>query len=124
MTNSRPVVITDSLELIRNLRARNSSHTPFILYVSELDESEEREAGLRAGADECVGDASPTRRCPHASPLLVASPSSKPFCASRSSRTASSRPRMSSRASPADASSANTSHARSSAPRAMVARSR
>ena len=50
-----PVVITDSLELIRNLRARNASHTPFILYVSELDESEEREAGLRAGADECVG---------------------------------------------------------------------
>ena len=50
-----PVVITDSLELIRNLRARSASHTPFIVYVSELDESEEREAGLRAGADECVG---------------------------------------------------------------------
>jgi two-component system cell cycle response regulator len=50
-----PVVITDSLELIRNLRVRNASHTPFIVYVSELDESEEREAGLRAGADECMG---------------------------------------------------------------------
>jgi two-component system cell cycle response regulator len=50
-----PVVITDSLELIRNLRARTPQHTPFIVYVSELDESEEREAGLRAGADECVG---------------------------------------------------------------------
>jgi two-component system cell cycle response regulator len=50
-----PVVITDSLELIRNLRARKPQHTPFIVYVSELDESDEREAGLRAGADECVG---------------------------------------------------------------------
>ncbi len=51
----RPVVITDSLELIRNLRARQPQRTPFILYVSELDESQEREAGLTAGADECVG---------------------------------------------------------------------
>ncbi len=50
-----PVVITDSLELIRNLRARKPQHTPFIVYVSELDESDEREAGLIAGADECVG---------------------------------------------------------------------
>ena len=51
----RPVVITDSLELIRNLRARQPQRTPFILYVAELDESQEREAGLTAGADECVG---------------------------------------------------------------------
>ena len=50
-----PVVITDSLELIRKLRARKPQHTPFVIYVSELDESEEREAGLRAGADDCVG---------------------------------------------------------------------
>jgi DNA-binding response OmpR family regulator len=50
-----PVVITDSLELIRNLRARKPQHTPFIIFVSELDEADEREAGLRAGADECVG---------------------------------------------------------------------
>ena len=50
-----PVVITDSLNLIRNLRARKPQHTPFIIYVSELDEADEREAGLRAGADDCVG---------------------------------------------------------------------
>ncbi len=51
----RPVVITDSLELIRNLRARKPARTPFVVYVSELDESQERETGLTAGADECVG---------------------------------------------------------------------
>ena len=51
----RPVVITDSLQLIRNLRARKPPHPPFVLYVSELDEADEREAGLSAGADECVG---------------------------------------------------------------------
>jgi len=50
-----PVVITDSLDLIRNLRARKPQHTPFIIFVSELDEADEREAGLRAGADDCVG---------------------------------------------------------------------
>jgi diguanylate cyclase (GGDEF)-like protein len=51
----RPVVITDSLELIRNLRSRSAQHPPFIVYVSELDEADEREAGLTAGADDCVG---------------------------------------------------------------------
>jgi two-component system, cell cycle response regulator len=51
----RPVVVSDSLELVRRLRARASERVPFILYVSELDESQEREAGLVAGADDCVG---------------------------------------------------------------------
>ncbi len=51
----RPVIVTDSLELIRKLRARTSSRAPFIVYVAELDEAGEREAGLIAGADECVG---------------------------------------------------------------------
>jgi two-component system cell cycle response regulator len=50
-----PVVITDSLELVRNLRAAKPQHAPFIVYISELDDSEEREAGLTAGADECMG---------------------------------------------------------------------
>ncbi|HEY4215220.1 MAG TPA: diguanylate cyclase [Steroidobacteraceae bacterium] len=50
-----PVIITDSLELIRRVRARNLQRTPFIVFISELDEPEEREAGLTAGADECVG---------------------------------------------------------------------
>jgi len=51
----RAVVITDSLEMIRKLRARRDKRTPYILYVAELDEAGEREAGLVAGADQCVG---------------------------------------------------------------------
>jgi diguanylate cyclase (GGDEF)-like protein len=56
-----PVVLTDSLELIRKIRARQSDRVPFILYISELDEGAEREAGLIAGADECVGRRAPER---------------------------------------------------------------
>jgi two-component system, cell cycle response regulator len=51
----RPVVLTDSPELIRKLRARPGARTPFIVYVAEVDDAEEREAGILAGADECVG---------------------------------------------------------------------
>src|SRR5580700_9592166 len=52
----RAVVITDSPELIRSLRARTSGgRAPFILYVAELDEAQEREVGLLAGADDCIG---------------------------------------------------------------------
>ena len=51
----RPVVLTDNPELIRKLRARPSARTPFIVYVSEIDDPLEREAGILAGADECVG---------------------------------------------------------------------
>lgn len=51
----RPVVITDSLDLVRKVRSRSQGRTPFILYVAELDEPSEREAGLVAGADECAG---------------------------------------------------------------------
>ena len=51
----RPVVVTDSLELVRRLRGRPAARAPFVLYVAELDEAGEREAGLNAGADECVG---------------------------------------------------------------------
>ncbi len=57
----RPVVITDSLELIRQLRARKVARNPFVLYVAELDEGPERESGLQAGADECVGRRAPER---------------------------------------------------------------
>jgi two-component system cell cycle response regulator len=52
---SRPVVITDSPELIRQLRSRAAARPTFIIYVSEIDEPHEREAGILAGADECVG---------------------------------------------------------------------
>jgi two-component system cell cycle response regulator len=51
----RTVVVTDSLEVIRKVRSRGFERAPFVLYVSELDDSTEREAGLAAGADECVG---------------------------------------------------------------------
>ena len=54
-TEFRPVVVTDSLEMVRTLRARVGERSPFILYISDLDESGEREAGLVAGADDCVG---------------------------------------------------------------------
>jgi two-component system, cell cycle response regulator len=51
----RPVVLTDSLELVRKLRARAGTRAPFILCVTELDDSAEREAALISGADECLG---------------------------------------------------------------------
>ncbi len=51
----RPVVLTDSPEVVRRLRARAGQRAPYILYVAELDESQEREAGLAAGADDCIG---------------------------------------------------------------------
>jgi diguanylate cyclase (GGDEF)-like protein len=57
----RPVVITDSLELIRQLRSRKAVRNPFVLYIAELDEGPEREIGLNAGADECVGRRAPER---------------------------------------------------------------
>ena len=57
----RPVVLTDSLEIIRGLRSIQTDRVPYILYVSELDEDREREAGLVAGADDCIG-----RRVPEA----------------------------------------------------------
>ena len=51
----RPVVITDSLDMVRRLRGRRGERAPVILYIAELDDSVEREAGLVAGADDCVG---------------------------------------------------------------------
>jgi len=51
----RPVVLTDSAEVVRKIRARPAQRAPYILYVAEIDDSAEREAGLTAGADDCVG---------------------------------------------------------------------
>jgi two-component system, cell cycle response regulator len=51
----RPVVLTDNLEVIRRIRARPAPRAPYILYVAEIDDSAEREAGLTAGADDCIG---------------------------------------------------------------------
>src|SRR6204780_423088 len=55
----RPVVLTDSLEAIRSLRSHQAERVPFILYISGRDEGSEREAGLMAGADDCIGRRSP-----------------------------------------------------------------
>jgi diguanylate cyclase (GGDEF)-like protein len=56
-----PVIITDNLELIRKIRARQTNRAPYILYVAELDEGREREMGLVAGADDCIGRRAPER---------------------------------------------------------------
>jgi diguanylate cyclase (GGDEF)-like protein len=56
-----PLILTDNLELIRKIRARQGDRAPFIIYVSELDEGSEREAGLVAGADESIGRRAPDR---------------------------------------------------------------
>lgn len=55
VTEFRPVIIADSLELIRRIRSQQSARAPYIVYVPPLDEPREREAGLAAGADDCVG---------------------------------------------------------------------
>jgi len=55
VTDFRPVIVTDSLELIRKVRSQQSARAPYIAYVPPLDEAREREAGLAAGADDCVG---------------------------------------------------------------------
>jgi two-component system cell cycle response regulator len=50
----RPVVLTDNPELVRKLRGRQGSRAPYLLYVSDHRDPVEREAGLLAGADDCV----------------------------------------------------------------------
>jgi two-component system cell cycle response regulator len=54
-TEFRPVIITDSLGFVRRLNSRREVRSPFTVYVAERDEPKEREAGLAAGADECIG---------------------------------------------------------------------
>ena len=51
----RAIVVTDSLELIRRIRSRKLPRHPHILYITALDEPAEREAGLMAGANDCLG---------------------------------------------------------------------
>ncbi len=50
----RAIVITDSLPLIRRIRARKLPREPFILHVAPADDPEDIEAGLEAGADDCL----------------------------------------------------------------------
>lgn len=50
-----PIVLTDSLELIRALRHRKSKCSSVIIHLSESSSGIDRAAGIRAGADECIG---------------------------------------------------------------------
>jgi two-component system, cell cycle response regulator len=49
-----PVVLTDNLELVRKLRAHQGMRAPFVLYVVASADPLDGEAGLLAGADDCV----------------------------------------------------------------------
>jgi two-component system cell cycle response regulator len=53
-TEHRAVIVTDLLDAVRALRARPAQRAPFIVYVAERDEAAAREAGLTAGADDCI----------------------------------------------------------------------
>lgn len=55
VTEFRSVVVTDSLELIRKVRSQQSARAPYVVYITPIDEPREREAGLAAGADDCLG---------------------------------------------------------------------
>ncbi len=50
----RPVVLTDNPEVVRKLRTHQAARAPFVLYVTEAADPLEREAGILAGADDCV----------------------------------------------------------------------
>lgn len=50
----RPVVLTDDAEFIRKLRSRQGARAPYVIYVSDSNDPLDREAVLRAGADDCV----------------------------------------------------------------------
>ena len=50
-----PVVFTDSRGLIHKLRLVPAARAPYIIFVAEADDPEERAAGILLGADECVG---------------------------------------------------------------------
>jgi diguanylate cyclase (GGDEF)-like protein len=49
-----PLLITDSAALIRRVRAAKLPRVPFILYITPVDDPEEIESGLSAGADDCL----------------------------------------------------------------------
>lgn len=42
VTEFRPVIVTDSLELIRKVRVQQSARTPYVVYVPPLDDWRER----------------------------------------------------------------------------------
>src|SRR5579872_886320 len=50
-----PIVLTDSLELIRSVRPQKSRCSAVIIYLCDRKLSADRAAGIKAGADECIG---------------------------------------------------------------------
>jgi two-component system cell cycle response regulator len=50
----RPVVLTDNPEFLRKLRSQQAARAPYMLYLSDANDPLDREAGIRAGADDCV----------------------------------------------------------------------
>ena len=50
----RAVVITDSLPLVRRIRAQKLPREPFILYVAPNESLEEVDSALYAGVDDCM----------------------------------------------------------------------
>ena len=53
-TEFRAVIVTDVLDAVRPLRAHAAQRAPYLVYVAECDEANAREAGLAAGADDCI----------------------------------------------------------------------
>lgn len=60
-TEYRAVIVTDVLDAVRGLRARPDRRAPYIVYVAERDEAQMREAGLAAGADDCIAQSASDR---------------------------------------------------------------
>jgi two-component system, cell cycle response regulator len=49
-----PVVLTDRLEFVRKLRARQGARAPFVFYVVTDSTPADRVTGILAGADDCI----------------------------------------------------------------------
>jgi diguanylate cyclase (GGDEF)-like protein len=49
-----PLVLTDNPQIVRKLRARQGARAPFVLYIADAAAPLGRQAGLLAGADDCV----------------------------------------------------------------------
>jgi two-component system cell cycle response regulator len=60
-TEYRAVIVTDVLDAVRLLRADAARRAPYIVYIAERDEAAAREAGLAAGADECMAQTASDR---------------------------------------------------------------
>ncbi|MGB8327706.1 MAG: diguanylate cyclase [Steroidobacteraceae bacterium] len=48
------ILVTDNIELVRKIRARQTERAPVVLYVLGRGEGGERVAAMRSGADDCL----------------------------------------------------------------------